>query len=142
MPPVCTVLRDLPIPSRTGVASYGASGARPPFDFQLFTAFWFTLYSYKSMKAISHVRCLQDFAYATVIKISLFFIISKKLQGYIGFFVTQCSAILCYCTCVTSVISMYSLVPFLVRAKSWRRHCGIPRDSFPSFPVYSLNLAI
>jgi len=72
MPPVYTVRRDLPIPSRTGVASYGALGARAPFDFQQFITFWFTLCSYKSMKAISHIRCLQDFAYATVIKIIYF----------------------------------------------------------------------
>ena len=41
------------------------------------------------MKAISHVKCLQDFA---VIKISLFFVFFlQKIKGYIGFFfVTRC----------------------------------------------------
>jgi len=74
-----SILYSVTCPFRPALASpaMGLWGHVPPSTSNsLF--FSVSLCTYKSMKAISHVRCLLDFAYATVIKISLFFIISKK----------------------------------------------------------------
>jgi len=66
-------------PLAIGVASYGA---RAPSTSSNFFA---PLCSYKSIKAISRVKCVQILR-TTVIKISVFFILLKKWKGYVGFF--------------------------------------------------------
>ena len=58
------------------------------------------------MKAISRVKCAQDFR-TTVIKISLFFILSKKRQGYIGFF---CNSVAIFCVILRVRLSYISIL--------------------------------
>jgi len=75
--------------SAIGVASYGALGHVPVY-FQQFI-FSTALWSYKSMKAISHVKCLQDFKMSSAIRISLFLILVNKMKRvYRIFIVTRC----------------------------------------------------
>ena len=87
--------RPSPSNQKTTMASYGALG-HVPLYFQQFI-FSTALWSYKSMKAISHVKCLQDFKMSSAIRISSFLILVNKMKWvYRIFIVTRCISDACF----------------------------------------------